>query len=147
MDRHDVLYNTILNDIIEPVLGDETTYSTDLNKLCKKLFKNKFVGVFPCDKIPKLKKGQYAILNLDKSNQKGSHWVSIYKKPRKTIIYDSFGRDNGEIIPSLSKSGNGKIIDTDKDVEQSILETNCGARCVAWLCLIDGWGINMGMKI
>lgn len=40
----------------------------------------RFLGVFPIDKIPKsLPFGHALIINLDRSNQPGSHWVALYK--------------------------------------------------------------------
>ena len=92
-------------------------------QLGKRLFKDKFHGVYPPDHLPVLTKEKpYAILNLDKSTESGSHWVAIAKVNDETYIYDSFGRKNQQIIPSLSKSGNGKIEDTDRDAEQKINE-------------------------
>lgn len=45
-----------------------------------KYTKNYFKGVYPLDCIPKIIKDKPALLvvNLDKSNQPGSHWVAIY---------------------------------------------------------------------
>lgn len=135
-----LIYNKILKYIVEPLIGDKTTYMNDLEKIGKKMLSQKFIGVYPSDKIPTLKNNEYAILNLDKSNESGSHWVSIAKKGNKTHFYDSFGRKDINIIKSLTYSGNGKIINTENDAEQKIQELNCGARCIAWLILFDRWG-------
>ena len=57
------------------------------------------------------------------------------------MFYDSFGRDDTTIINNLRFSGNGKIVDSDKkDVEQNMKETNCGARCIAWLLVYNDLG-------
>ena len=104
--------------------------------------------MYPSDHIPELTKEKpYAILNLDKSTESGSHWVAIAKVNDETYIYDSFGRKNQQIIPSLSKSGNGTIEDTDRDAEQKINELNCGNRSVAFLLLVDRFGINYAKLI
>lgn len=134
-----LIYNIILKDIVEPLIGDKTTYMNDLEKIGKKMLGQKFIGVYPSDKIPTLKNNEYAILNLDKSNESGSHWTAIAKKANKTHFYDSFGRKDN-IIKSLKKSGNGKIINTDNDAEQKIEELNCGARSIAWILFFDKWG-------
>ena len=63
------------------------------------------------------------------------------------MFYDSFGRNDTEIIPNLKYSGNGKIINTDDDTEQEIMEENCGARCLAWLCLYDEYGEDTAILI
>ena len=64
-----------------------------------------------------------------------------------THIYDSFGRTNKKIIPTLKTSGNGKIRDTDIDVEQEIWQLDCGQRSMAFLCLCDGWGVELAKEL
>ena len=137
------LYNQILKQIVV-LIGDTTTYLSELNGIGRKLFGVKYKGTFPSDKIPKLNDlSLYAILNLDTSKQPGSHWVAIAKNPHKdeTLIYDSFARKGSKIIKSLAYSGNGRIINSDlKDSEQDIMETNCGARCLAYLVVVEKYG-------
>ena len=132
-------------------MGDKTTFLTQLKKTGSQILGDKFKGVYPSDKIPKLTtKNPYCILNLDKSNESGSHWISLVKlsgTPSGCLVYDSFGRNNTHIIPSLSKSGNGLVIDTDKDSEQGILETNCGQRSLAFIIFFDKYGADDAMKI
>jgi len=142
------IYNMLLKDVIVPLIGNDTTYLDELEGVGNLLFKNKFAGVFPSDKIPKLNnRKRYAILNLDKSGESGSHWVAIAKYSNDTYIYDSFGRNHEKIIKTLSKSGNGKITDADLDAEQEIEETNCGARCLAWLCVFNYFSPDLAKLI
>ena len=142
-----ILYKKILKDV-EGLIGDKTTYLEQLNGAGKKILGVKYKGTFPSDKIPKLNDlTPYCVLNLDKSKEPGSHWVALAKYGNDSILYDSFGRDNKQIIPSLRYSGNGRIIDTDKDSEQKIKETNCGARCIAWLKFFDEYGAKNSLLI
>jgi hypothetical protein len=144
----EILYNKLLKDVVEPLTGDRTTYLQELNGIGKKLLGVKFKGVFPSDKIPRLNDlSPYCILNLDKSTESGSHWVALAKNGRDSILYDSFARDHKKIIPALKYSGNGRIIQPEDDVEQKILETNCGARCLAWLVFFDKYGAKNAMLI
>ena len=140
----ELAYNDILKKVIEPLSGDKSTYLSELNQIGRKIFGVKFKGVFPSDKIPKLNDlAPYAILNLDTSTEPGSHWVSIAKRPEKneTLLYDSFARKGSKIIPKLLYSGNGRIYDSDtKDAEQNIEEENCGARCLAYLVVVEKYG-------
>jgi hypothetical protein len=53
----------------------------------------------------------------------GIHWVAVHNK----YIYDSFAR------PTKQLKINNKWKITDQRAEQGILESNCGARCIAWL--------------
>jgi len=140
-------YNKILR-LVKKRVGGKTTYLQQLDKAGKQMFGSKFHGVYPSDKIPKLtNKTPYAILNLDKSTEPGSHWISIAKVGDHTIVYDSFGRHHTKIIPSLKFSGNGKLISTDDDQEQPILSTDCGARSISWLEFLDKHGAENALLI
>jgi hypothetical protein len=143
-------YNQYLNNSVYPLIGNKTTYLGELEGAGKKLLKVKFKGVFPSDKIPKLNDlSPYCILNLDKSTESGSHWIALAKIPNSndSVVYDSFGRDHRKIIPNLNLSGNGRINNTDNDSEQEILETDCGARCLAWLMVFDKQGVDVAKLI
>lgn len=144
----ELIFNIVLKEVVIPLTGNNTTYMTTLNEVGKKLLGSKFKGVFPSDNIPVLTdKTPYAILNLDSSDEAGSHWISIAKHNNNTYVYDSFGRRNTQIIPNLEYSGNGKIIDTDRDSEQKITESNCGARALAFLIFYDKWGSELAKLI
>jgi hypothetical protein len=143
------VYKHYLHKVYD-LIGDKTTYLGQLEGAGKKLLKVKFKGVYPSDKIPKLNDlAPYCILNLDKSTEAGSHWIALAKIPNspRSVIYDSFGRDYKSIIPDLNYSGNGRIINTDRDAEQKVLETDCGARCIAWLCVFDKFGADIAKLI
>ena len=146
----ELIYNKILTEVAYPLLGNKTTYLSDLTKVGKKMLGSKYLGTFSSDQIQKLTPSQpYSILNLDTSKESGSHWIAVAldTKTNKTVAYDSFGRSNIKIIPALSKSDNGSIVDTDRDVEQDILETDCGARSIAFLLLFDSFGVDIAKMI
>ena len=51
----------------------------------------KFNGVYSRDNLPnKIKKGAYTI-NLDEYGNTGTHWISLFVKPKYTVYFDSFG--------------------------------------------------------
>lgn len=51
-----------------------------------------FLGVFPRDKLPKTNKQHFAlIVNTDKSDKPGQHWLAITCKNGKGYYFDSFG--------------------------------------------------------
>src|SRR5210317_1155645 len=144
------LYKTELKKIESMMKHNKTTYSDELHKICKKLFGVKFKGVYPSDKIPKLNDlSPYCILNLDRSTEPGSHWIALVKddKEDRCLVYDSFGRKNTTIIPHLRFSGNGRVIDTDRDPEQHPTQTNCGQRCLAFLSIYNKWGWDVSKLI
>ena len=136
--------------VAKNMVGNKTTFLTQLDKAGKKLFKRKFRGVYPSDKIPILNDlVPYCILNLDRSDQNGSHWIAVVKLPNKDeiMVYDSFGRHHKKIIPYLSTSGNGKVTNTDLDIEQRILSTDCGARSLGFLLCFDKYGEEVAQLI
>lgn len=140
-------YNKILKSVKKRV-GGKTTYLGQLDRAGKDIFGSRFHGVYPSDKIPKLTdRKPYAILNLDRSDESGSHWIALAKVGNNSIVYDSFGRHHTKIIPSLLYSGNGKLISTDDDQEQHIMATDCGARSLAFLLFLDKHGAENSLLI
>jgi len=128
------IYNNYLEEI-ERFLGkDSETSNIELDSVGRKLFGKKYVGTFSSDKIPKLKKGQMCISNLDDSTQPGSHWVSLYCNDKgRCYFYDSFGR-KVKSFKNLQKRNRQLIEAKDYDAEQTFEESNCGQRCLSILC-------------
>jgi hypothetical protein len=146
-DPHDI-YDRILEKVEKHLLGDQITFLTELDRVCKKLFGKKYSGTFPSDMIPKLTlEVPYAIINLDKTGSPGSHWVALARGRGGVGVYDSFGRTSRKILPSVYNSNNGKILDSDYDSEQHVSEDNCGARCCAWLIFVDRYGLDRALLI
>ena len=144
------IYNSILKNEIIPLIGDKSTFQDELEGVSKKLLGVKFKGVYASDRIPKLNDlSPYAILNLDKSDEPGSHWVSLVNIPnsKDSILYDSFGRNHKQIIPDLQFSGNGRILNDTKDIEQKITQEDCGARSIAFLVFFDRYGAKKSLLI
>lgn len=144
------LNREILKDVVKPLLGNVSTYQSDLHRVSKQLLGDKFSGVYTSDRIPSLSDVMpFCILNLDTSSQTGSHWIAVAKYPKidKYLVYDSFGRKSRVIITSIyDKFGEG-IIDTDRDAEQQIEEFNCGQRSLAFLLLTDMFGYENSIKL
>ena len=144
--RAERLYNEIL-EFIETLIGDQVTYSSQLSHIGRQIFGDKFKGVFASNEVPELKNGQHAVLNLDRSDQEGSHWIAISKRDNEILVYDSYGRSTNEIIPVLSGSGNGTVIEADRDAEQEDDEYNCGARSLSFLILLELWGPELALLV
>ena len=72
----------------------------------------RFNGVYSRNNLPnKIKKGAY-VINLDKYENTGTHWVSLFVKPKYTVYFDSFGIEH---IPK----GINKIIGNN-DIKSNI---------------------------
>ena len=51
----------------------------------------RFNGVYSRNNLPnKIKKGAY-VINLDEYENIGTHWISLFVKPKYTVYFDSFG--------------------------------------------------------
>ena len=74
---------------VRRAIGNQVTYASTLEELCRYLFGDTFIGVFARDEVPP--KGGYALINLDDSDMPGSHWVGRAGHH----VYDSFGRNVG----------------------------------------------------
>jgi hypothetical protein len=132
--RAEDLYNDFLK-MMEQIVGAGETYTSQLETAGRDLFgSQKFVGVYARDTLPHtFKPDTYAIANLDRSNQEGSHWVAVVGLHNgKKMTYDSFGREMGEWVHNA--------VATEKDKEQRPKEQNCGARCLAFLCVFYSLG-------
>ena len=126
------------------------THTGELNKIGKALFGEQYLGTFPQDKLPHQmynKAGSnFAIANVDTAldsmgnPMSGTHWVALAGIPNssKVMIFDSFGRASKKLLPIISSSG--KIIDTEYDAEQKIVQDSCGQFSMAWLDFFRKYG-------
>lgn len=136
-----VLYEAFLV-LTEKLVGDGETSLDTIAKAGKFLFENKFTGVYASDKVPRTL--TYAIINLDKATERGSHWVAVARQRHGLyLLYDSFGRTKAKILPDLQLLTK----DTDHDAEQRKSEDNCGGRCLAWLCVFDQIGEDAASRV
>ena len=141
-------YNKILKKVIKQIGHDDITNNHELQEYCDKHVP-RFTSVEGYDRMPKLKSGQSCIINLDRSDEGGTHWVAAIRHGRDLICYDSFGRPskgrNG-ILKKL-KTGGLKVRDSDYDAEQKELENSCGQRSIAWILFFNKYGVDNALKI
>ena len=100
-----------------------------------------FQGVFPLDKLNNFKvkkKPIGVIINLDFSDEPGSHWVALYiNEQNKAIYFDSFGFINfNEYFLSFLKRNKIEEIIFNKFQIQSFKSNVCGAHCIIFLKMI-----------
>ena len=75
-----------------PSLFERKNYPLS-NIFINNLLKNEkyFSGVYSKDQIPLIENNKSLIFNLENSDQKGSHWVSLFRKNDDIFVFDSFG--------------------------------------------------------
>lgn len=131
-----------LNSIqIEKVLQND--------KRCKRYF----IGVYPCDKIPKkIKVPSCFVINTDNSQGPGEHWVCVFMDNKRTcFFFDSFGLspkyyDLDKKLKVLCVS-----LKWNKKIYQPIYSTSCGYYVLLFLLLkarkIDMNSLKINEKI
>ena len=114
----------------------------ELETICKSLKINNFIGVFMMDELTQsipLTKECY-IVNLQNSNQHGSHWISIYKSNNSIYFFDSFGAPIPLEIRNRYKNNkifNFQSLDNIYPSKplQNYSQVICGQLCVLFLLL------------
>ena len=108
----------------------------DIDSYVKKLKIPNFRGVFMRDTLPKKpKRVECSIVNLNKSNETGSHWVCFAKIGKTRLYFDSFGQDVPfEIIRYLKTFEEYKndvaVIARNTDIVQRVNTHVCGHLCL-----------------
>jgi len=111
----------------------------DIHKAMKshKCTKKYYQGVFPIDRLPKrvkVKPSLY-VINTDKSNKPGEHWLAVYFPTRGCAeFFDSYGRQPSKyrLIEKFLKQNSECIIYNKKQL-QSIYTGVCGQYCCVFL--------------
>lgn len=113
------------------------------------VYKPNFITVDTYDNKPNLKDGQSCIL-LDVSNDdlnpnKVYHWFALIKEKGIIYIYDSFGKISSVFNnKDIMKKGWKK---TNLNIEQGLLEENCGSRCCSFLMCCYKYGASEVAKV
>ena len=100
----------------------------------------RFNGVYSRNNLPnKIKKGAY-VINLDEYENTGTHWVSLFVKPKYTVYFDSFGVEHipKEINKFIRSKELGPAVG-NKKIKTSIFRIQaydsimCGYFCIEFI--------------
>lgn len=114
-----------------------------------------FRGVFMRDTLPRQsRQHECGIVNLNTSQQPGSHWVCYFKdNSDRRIYFDSFGQITPIEIQKYLKSKqefdkNVCVIQRNTDIVQSINSNTCGHLCLTVLeALAKGMSFQQTINI
>ena len=85
-----------------------------------------FRGVFPIDRLPIRQPGAY-VINLDKHDEPGSHWVVVIDDGKRVEYFDSYG-----LPPSLTSFLGDKAVYSTVSL-QPLYSNACGFYCVYYI--------------
>jgi hypothetical protein len=105
----------------------------DIINFCKK-YNIKLNGVIMLDEFNNLTKYGSYVVNLDKTDGNGTHWVAIYYKPEYILYFDSYGVYPPKEIIDNAKSKNLYYSNFIIQNEKSVL---CGWFCLGYLFFIQ----------
>jgi hypothetical protein len=91
------------------------------------------------------KNGSY-IINLENSNQSGSHWVALFKKSNQYYYADSFGTPPPQTLIDNTSINNNNLLFMDKQI-QDIKSTRCGFYALYFLyCMNSSSNIKSNLN-
>ena len=91
----------------------------------------RFNGVYSRNNLPKtVKKGAY-VINLDEHENAGTHWVSLFVKPKYTVYFDSFGVEH--IPKEINKFIGNSAIKSNIVKMQAYDSIMCGYFCIKFI--------------
>ena len=95
--------------------------------------KYKYLGSYPADYVPPLRESSFAIINTDRSDRLGSHWILIAKKGNVNYYGDSLGQSL-EMYRDIDVKDRSHFVSL---VSSQIQKTSslCGFYCIyfAWV--------------
>ena len=113
-----------------------------IDRVLRKFQVRNYLGVFARDKIPRDKIGIF-VVNLDASDQPGSHWVCVFTDGKKGEFFDSFGRPPPyqSIRNYMDRNCTDGWTYSNKQL-QSAISRSCGHYCVLY-CILRSKNYNL----
>ncbi|KAK7595001.1 hypothetical protein V9T40_001434 [Parthenolecanium corni] len=108
----------------------------DIVKIVKTIKMPYFRGVYMRDGLPaKPKLIERAVVNLDSSTGRGTHWVCYSKNGNKVEYFDSFGVEPPQDL--IEYFGKNAKISYNSEQIQKLDQIICGHLCLEWLNGLD----------
>jgi len=115
----------------------ETGLSNEyVSKVCKQIIGKKFLGVFPCDRPPKIKNTHFSIIfNTGDSSTAGEHFVAICANDKTVFYFDPFGKQpqDANIKHFLTDVKKKRRLFHWYHPLQHKMSTFCGFFCIGYL--------------
>ena len=96
-----------------------------------------FKGCFPIDLIPKLNKKESLIINSDKHDEEGTHWMGLKITSKNVcLFFDSFGEPPNKYITDFLSRYYRKLVYNSIQV-QSVFSNKCGEFSMQFICVVN----------
>ena len=124
--------------LLKSLNGGEKLSNSYLQKILQKNLRVKhFKGVFPCDRVKKLREEESIILNTDPHQLPGKHFVALTKKQGKIIYFDSLAEDMKtefpELYRALQRRGMLPVLPVLRSPIQAMDSNFCGLFCIDYI--------------
>lgn len=94
---------------------------------------NKLLNIIMKDEAHMIKKNQYYIINLDKSNGRGTHWTALICNKSTCMYIDSYGTPPPQkILMKLKKMYNNQVYFSDF-IAQDLKSVACGYFALSYI--------------
>ena len=105
-------------------------YSYEIENILK--HNKRFRGVYSLNNIPLISNGDL-VINLDTSNNNGSHWVAMKITDYELFYFDSLKLPMNILLTNYISHLNKTHLYINRDTFQKHLEVNCGEFVVLFL--------------
>lgn len=136
------IFDLILSEVLYPKLGRGLTSTRQLKTIGRQQLGDSFRGVFAINTMVKLNPGECEIVNTDEIDKRGEHWLAFFRVDDTVLVFDSFGRSYKNMFNTTvlkERLGVNRIQDASRMSLQSVLEFDCGQKCLAYLIMARYW--------
>lgn len=137
------VFDNILDNILYPKLGHGLTSTRQLRKTGQEQLGGIFKGVFAINTMKPLNDQECEIVNTDEAGGRGEHWIAFIRDGDIVYAFDSYGRSHRNILDEdelKRRLGVNYIHDSTRACLQSVLQQDCGQKCLAFLIMSKYWG-------
>ena len=119
-----------------------TLDNIEIDSILKKSDLSNYGGTIMLNEVSKLKPNHCAIINLNTSNEPGSHWVCVFDGPsqEEVVYFDSFGvgppKQIQKFMNKCAKKSGKKMVYSSMQL-QTLNTSSCGWWCMYILTHLD----------
>lgn len=141
-------YKNLVKHLDNDVFGTNNDTSDDeLKKVGRRYFGKEFGGVYAENENIPIKSYKYFIVNTDKRDQPGTHWVALFAdhSNETLFVFDTFDRQTSKLLHDVDLNARKQHFTIRKGAhhtEQLDAQQDCGPRSLSWLILVKKYGID-----